>query len=49
MTSKALANKFDNAFNVNGPRIINGYFSYVFEKDESDDNKNKQGLDWIIS
>lgn len=48
-TSTVLAKKLDNAFNVNGPRIINGYFSHVFKEDESDDNKNKQGLDWIIS
>lgn len=37
-----------NSFCVYGPRISNGYYSYVFEKNENYDN-NKQGLDWAIA
>lgn len=37
-----------NSFCVYGPRITNGYYSFVFEKNENYDN-NKQGLDWAIA
>ncbi|MGN0370511.1 MAG: endonuclease/exonuclease/phosphatase family protein [Butyrivibrio sp.] len=37
-----------NSFCVFGPRITNGYFSFVFEENKNYDN-NKQGLDWVIA
>ena len=51
-TCWTLANKLDiggNSFFVYGPRIKNGYFSYVFQEDKNNDGKNKHGLDWIIA
>lgn len=42
-TSKTLQQKMGNTLDVYGPRIAKGYFSYVFE------NNNSQGLDWVIT
>ena len=41
---RVLSNKFKTVANVYGPRVKDGYHSFVFNK--SDDNK--RGLDWII-
>lgn len=41
--SSVLQNKLDSSLIVSGPRIVNGYHSYVFS------NGDKQALDWVIT